>query len=85
MTELQRGTANQFLSSLSFFLLFLGGEQTLFTTESEHQPAQQCQDLLRPSSCESYSVTIIRQGNNLCITMDLHVFTMGVQDKMEII
>lgn len=34
MTELQQGTENQFLSSLS--LLFLGGEQTVFTTESEH-------------------------------------------------
>lgn len=38
MTELQRGTENQFLSSLSLCLLFLGGQQTVFTTESEHHP-----------------------------------------------
>lgn len=38
MTELQRGTENQFLSSLSLPLLFLGEQQTVFTTESEHHP-----------------------------------------------
>lgn len=65
MTELQRGTGNQFLLSLSFSLLFLGGKQTVFTTESEHHPKYLCQDSLRPSSCESYSATIIRLGNNL--------------------
>lgn len=27
----------------------------------------------------------MRQGNNLFIALDLHVFTMGAQDKMVII
>lgn len=69
----------------SLCLLFLGGQQTVSTSESEHHPTELCQDFLRPSSCEGYSVTIIRQGVNLFKAWELHVFTMGAQDKMSII
>lgn len=70
--------------SLSFCLLFVGGQQTVFTTESENHRTQLCQGFLRLSSCESFSAAIIRQGNNRFIALDLHVFTMGAQDKMVI-
>ena len=70
--------------SFALSLLFLDRQQTVFTAESEHHSTKLCQDFLRPSSCESWSGTIIRQTNNLFIALDLHVFTMGAQDKMVI-
>lgn len=73
MTELQRIKTHR----LVFFVLVLGGAQTLFATEREHHVVYQCQVSLTSSSCRRYSGAIIRLGTNLCVVLDLDVFYRG--------
>lgn len=66
-------------------LLFLGGQQTVFTAGSERRPAEPRQDSLRPSSCASGGVAAAGRPSDLLAALDLHVFTVRARDEAVII